>query len=523
MISFMGFSKRTLSTLTLSLGLIVVPLIGCQSLPKNYTVTPSYALKDTQMTSLARQFKPLIENHPHESGFYPMNSGTDALVGRLRAIRAAEKSLDLQYYIWQDDLVGKIIFSELIKAADRGVRVRLLLDDLHIGALEDILVVIDSHPNIEIRMFNPFANRGFRLLELFRYDQINRRMHNKSFIADNQLAIVGGRNIANEYYSASQEINFGDFDVSLIGPVVQDLSGQFDLYWNNKMAIPISVLNPRVVTNQDLQELTKNFERFEKENRDTPYAQALFASELNQSLQQGRFFFYWGPAEAVYDDPEKISKRTSPKVPLLSQSFAATHPIQKDILLITPYFIPGKEGLEYLKKLRAEGIHIRVLTNSLAANDVPVVFSGYKKYRKEMLRMGVELYELKPRIKPINAKRRFLGTSGGRMGLHAKIYVMDQRNLFVGSLNLDPRSFHLNSEMGVFIDSEDFAEDLTMQLNQNLMSIAYKVDFQRDSDDLKWTTDEDGQLEIVTSEPEVTLWKKFTSGFLSLFVPESQL
>ncbi|MNJ98491.1 putative cardiolipin synthase YbhO [compost metagenome] len=476
------------------------------------------------MTFLGRQAHQQTHQHPGESGFYPMNLGPEALVARLRAVRAAEKSLDLQYYIWQDDLVGRILLGEIIKAADRGVRVRLLLDDLHIGPYEDHLVIIDSHPNIEVRMFNPLANRVMRFLDIFRYDEVNRRMHNKSFIADNELAIVGGRNIANEYYSASQEVNFSDFDVSLIGPVVIQLSEQFDLYWNNNLAVPISVLNKKKVQLQDLRDLQKKFADFEKANRDTPYAQSLFATDLNQMLMtQGNPFLYWGLAEAVYDDPEKISGKVTARVPLLSQSFAADHPIEKDILLVTPYFIPGKEGVEYLRKLRKQGVRVRVLTNSLAANDVTVVFSGYKKYRKDLLRMGVELYELKPRAKPLGSKKRFLGTSGGRMGLHAKIYVLDQTNIFVGSLNLDPRSFNLNSEMGVFINAPSFAEDLDTQLSQNLLSIAYKVDFKKDSDDLKWTTEENDQLVVVQSEPEVGFWKKFSAVFLSIFVPESQM
>ncbi len=231
-------------------------------------------------------FQRVSQDNPAKSGFYPLQEGPDAYLARLMSIRKAERSIDSQYYIWHDDLVGKMLMHEILKAADRGVRVRLLLDDLNIGQYQDMLLILDSHPMIEVRMFNPFSYRYTRILDVFRFSQLNRRMHNKSLIADNQVAIIGGRNIGNEYFTASEEENFGDFDVWCFGPVVQESSKSFDLYWNNRLSVPVSILHKRTLAENELSGLRKSLEESEKEFADSVYAKDLKDSDLEHDLSK---------------------------------------------------------------------------------------------------------------------------------------------------------------------------------------------------------------------------------------------
>ncbi|KYG63411.1 hypothetical protein AZI85_05105 [Bdellovibrio bacteriovorus] len=494
-------------------------LTSCQSIPKDFKAPESYYIKNTEHTWWAKTLAAEIKKHPDQSGFVPLASGPDAFIARLASVRKAERTLDIQYYIWHDDLVGRMLMHDVLQAADRGVRVRLLLDDLNIGQYQDTLLILDSHPLIEVRMFNPFANRKLRFLDAFRFSQVNRRMHNKVMIADNQAAILGGRNIGNEYFTASEEENFGDFDVWCFGPVAEESSQSFDLYWNNKLAVPIPILNKRELKSTELAELRQNLEGAKAEVQKSKYGQDLENSRLMKQVHERDVKAFWGRAKVFYDSPEKVENGKSKL--MLNQITALPIRSTKEVFIVSPYFIPGKKGVDYFAKKSKDGIKVTVVTNSLASNDVSLVFAGYKKYRKGLLKGGVDLYEIKPRVNVKARKSKVAGSSGARLGLHGKVYVFDRHVMFVGSMNLDPRSVELNSEMGVLLENKDFANHFVNLMTTELPDIAYKVTL--DDGDLRWTTREEEGSVTLKKEPEASFWKSFQAGVLSLFVPESLL
>ncbi|WP_374077866.1 phospholipase D family protein [Bdellovibrio bacteriovorus] len=497
-------------------------LVSCQSVPMNFKAPESYALTETSDTYFGKFLAPSVHANPGKSGFYPLQAGTDAFVARLESVRRAEKSLDVQYYIWHDDLVGKMLFHEILAAADRHVRVRLLLDDLHIGQYQDLLLVLDSHPYIEVRMFNPFTNRSLRILEVFRFSQINRRMHNKVLIADNQTSIIGGRNIGNEYFTASRESNFGDFDVWCFGPVVAESSHAFDLYWNHRLSVPISVLNKREVGGGELSHLQSELRDLIKSPEAAMYTKEMFDSNLAKEMRLGKISSFWGKAKVFSDSPEKVAGESYKTTSMLNQVTALPIKADKEIFIVSPYFIPGKKGVDYFKRKHQEGVKVTVFTNSLASNDVPLVFAGYKKYRKGLLKAGVEIYEMRPKVTPKKKKVKASISAGARLGLHGKAYVFDRRVMFVGSMNLDPRSVELNSEMGVLFESPELAQKFVELTSLELPDIAYKVVVD-EKGKMEWITHEGEKQVRVDSEPETSIWKSFEAGFLSLFVPESML
>lgn len=527
----MTYGRRTLLCNTLGFMkiavwgffLFVLTVPSCQSIPKNFHAVPSQALQGTEGTYWGRYFQKEIKSNKDQSGFHPLVAGTDALVARLESIRHAEKSLDVQYYIWHDDETGRLMLGEVLKAAERGVRVRLLLDDLNIGKYQDALLVIDSHPNIEVRMFNPFAHRSWRIFDIFRFSEVNRRMHNKSLIADNQTVIIGGRNIGNEYFTASSEANFGDFDVWCFGPVVNEASQSFDLYWNDRLAIPIGVLYKRPLQDDELAHLQDSLVADAQTLESSDYQKSLNEAPLTEILKKEKLKAYWGRAKVFSDSPAKIRGEEKTKGPVLNQVTGLPIKSQKEIFIVSPYFIPGKNGVDYFAKKVKDGIQVDVFTNSLASNDVGLVFAGYKKYRKGLIKAGVNLYEMKPQVRiPQGSKSRMGITSAGRLGLHGKVYIFDRRVMFVGSMNLDPRSVDLNSELGVLFESRELADLFVTNLMREMPEVAYRVTLD-EKKKMRWETREDDKDVVLTSEPEASGWKTFSSGFLGLFVPESLL
>lgn len=518
----LSYSLEPMKIVVWSLLLCFLAVPSCQTVPKNFEAAPSVAIRDTENTFWGRYYRKEIETHKNKSGFYPLQAGTDALVARLESIRRAEKALDFQYYIWHDDDIGKMMWHELLQAADRGVRVRLLLDDLNIGPYQDPLLILDSHRNIEVRMFNPFAHRYWRVLDLFRFSEVNRRMHNKALIADNQTVIIGGRNIGREYFTASPEGNFGDFDVWCFGPVVEEVSRSFDMYWNDRLALPVSVLYRRQLQEGDLPALREELVGVSEALRESDYQKTLDASELTKNFKSAPLQSFWGRAKIFADSPAKIrGEEDKNHPPMLNQVTALPLKSEKEIFIVSPYFIPGKNGVGYFAKKVKAGVKVEVFTNSLASNDVGLVFAGYRRYRKDLIRAGVSLYEMKPRVK--TTKKSSMGiTSGARLGLHGKVYIFDRRVMFVGSMNLDPRSVDLNSELGVLFESPELAQAFVSGTLQELPDIAYRVTL-TDKNQLRWTTQEDGEEVVLDSEPEASKWKSFKSGFLGLFVPESLL
>ena len=501
---------------------------GCASLPAHIERSESHALRDTETTRLGQIAQPLLKAHPGESGFRPLSNGVDALLARLVLAEVAERTLDVQYYIWHDDLTGRLFADALLRAADRGVRVRVLLDDVGARADDETLLSLDAHPNIEIRLFNPVASRSFRGLGMLTdFSRVNRRMHNKSFIADNQRAILGGRNIGDEYFEAQSEVAFGDLDVLTVGRGVSDVSDAFDRYWNAPAAIPISALLGRSGETANLDALRTTLAAFVEAQRDSPYV-ARARSQLVEMMATGSDGFYWGKADLLYDDPSKISRAPEDTEGHLVPQFADIKTrIKDELLIVSPYFVPGDTGVDWLRGLVKRGVRVTVLTNSLAATDVGAVHAGYQHYRKALLEAGVRLYEVKPdAIEYARAKRGKGGISGSRASLHAKTFVFDRRAVFIGSLNLDPRSIQLNTEIGLVCESAPLAEELAGRLEQNFDKIAWRLELITDDSGnrhIAWLETGSDGIRQLTEEPEVSTWRKFSVWFLGLLPIESQL
>lgn len=453
-----------------------------------------------------------------------MDSGFEALIARLASVSVAERSIDLQYYIWHNDVTGRLLMHRIIEAADRGVRVRILLDDLNQGKYEEQLAILDSHPQIEVRMANPFAGRSYKILDALRFSTVNKRMHNKVFVVDNQTAIVGGRNIGNEYFAASAEMNFGDFDLWAIGPVVPELSKEVDSYWNSEIAYPISSLVPNLsVTPLMKQKLRESAQAAVTEIEKTAYARALRATPMAQKFTKEPLKLYWGDALVVVDPPRKFKQDDGDAAESLAhQLVPLIQNTREELILVSPYFIPGKNGVRFFENLKNRGVHAIVLTNSLASSDVATVFSGYKGYRKDLLKTGVDLYEMKAQLRPDKKRKSRLGSSFSSSGLHGKIFVFDRTKVFVGSMNLDPRSVTLNSEMGVVVDSPELAQAITKGLLENFRDDSYQVVLNQHND-LRWKSREGDKEVLYKQEPHTSWWKRFKASLSAIFIPESWL
>lgn len=438
--------------------LVVSGLLLADHLTPPATGAPGVALAtQPAQTLLDRELAPLLAAQPGKTGVIMLPDGLDAFAARAIATRRAGRSLDLQYYIWHHDLIGHLLAREVHAAAERGVRVRLLLDDMNAEGLDPALMALDAHPNIELRLYNPFRNRdgAWRLVEMLqRVFSMTHRMHNKAWIADGRVAVVGGRNIGEEYFSADPEVNFRDLDLLLFGPAVQQASAVFDDYWNSAAVVPIASLSDKSTV--DLERLMTEIDAQTLLEGARPYLDRVARSRAVLAYEDQQLEPRWtARLQVVADPPVKRDGDDTGGwlVTRLVQTLAAT---RSKALLISPYFVPGEDGMAFLSQLARRGAEVGIVTNSLAANDVPAVHSGYSRYREQLLRDGVRLHELHPRGE--GGAGGLFGSSGA--SLHTKAFVVDDRIGFVGSFNLDPRSANLNTEMGVLFDDPRLARDL---------------------------------------------------------------
>jgi putative cardiolipin synthase len=528
------------------LSVALFALAGCAtSVKKDFVVEPSHALAYPTDTRIGRNVSKVTADHPGESAFVPLVVGVDAFVARIAAIDAAEKTLDLQYYIVHEGLTTRALVDRLIKAADRGVRVRFLIDDTSSQGNDFSVRMLSAHPNIEVRQFNPLeqgrgsgVGRAFGMLA--GVGKLHRRMHNKALIADNAIAVVGGRNLGDEYFGASQETNFADLDLLAAGPVVAEVSAMFDTYWNSPYALPAEAFKGDEPTAAQLDHARKKLADYlaNATVARSDYLQRLKTSDLMQRIGSGTLRFEWGRASAVYDDPSKAGsdgvvdpeKRIGPR--LLRQVSAA----QRELFIVSPYFIPQDHGTEMLVANVKRGVKVTVLTNSLDANDVGMVHDAYTAYRIPLLQGGVGLFELrrKPQLgqeakaeqqrTEEQLKRRF-GSS--HASLHTKSIVTDRRTVFVGSMNLDPRSLLWNTELGLVVESPALAERLLKIFEQGLApNLAYRLELETRGSPpqpkIAWHTREDGKDVVKRSEP-ASLWTRFSNWFLGVLTPEDLL
>jgi putative cardiolipin synthase len=504
---------------------------GCGGLPQ-VERKDAHALADNSDTRLGKMLLARLGAQHGLTGVYPLEDGADAFGARVGLVRAATRTLDVQYYIFNPDNTGLAFLGELLSAADRGVRVRLLLDDIHTARLGRLLAAAAAHPNFEVRLFNPFVHRRARWLDvLLDFRRISRRMHNKSLTADNAATIVGGRNIGDEYFGAKPDLDFSDLDLLTIGADVTEVSAQFDQYWNSRQAYPIAALEGAPGAGADgLRALRDEIAR-QVQTKGNARAQIDSGqNKMAQAIADGRLpAFFWGRGMVIADPPDKVVLPARD-----SERHAATklrgllERARHELILVSPYFVPGKQGVEWLQGLVRRGVRVQVITNSFAATDVRAVHAGYASYREALLRAGVILYEMKPSAHAELAResRRRTLTGPSRSSLHAKAYMTDRRVVYVGSFNIDHRSARLNTEMGVAVENEELCAGLYEDFVRKILDVAYRVELvgaARGGARLAWITRE-GEREVrYDSEPDVGVLQKVYLGLLQILPIEDQL
>ena len=500
--------------------LSILMLGGC-TLPSLEGRSQSTALSVEQArdTTLGRSFAPQVQAHPGKSGIYSLADAHAAYAARVLLTRAAEKTLDVQSYIWHGDVTGTLLLAELHAAAERGVRIRLLLDDNGTSGLDEELAALNSHPNIEIRLFNPFVVRKPKFVGyLTDFKRVNRRMHNKSYTADNQATIIGGRNVGDEYFGAASVL-FADLDVLAIGPVVDDVSKDFDLYWASESSYPAELILP-APSESSLSIFAKAGENMAASQAAGQYKQAVTQSKFMAELLDGSAQFEWAETSLISDDPAKGLGKATRHSMLISDLGDMLRTPNKSVELVSPYFVPTEAGVDFFGGLVAKGIKVRVLTNSLDATDVAAVHAGYVKRREDLLKAGIELWEMRAVSEEEGGSGSGSGSGGsapfGSSGssLHAKTFSVDGKRVFVGSFNFDPRSAELNTELGFTIESPKMAREIEVSFDKDIPGRAYEVRLS-DQGPVYWIERKDGQEIRHDSEPEIGVFKRGIVWFLS--------
>ena len=489
--------------------------------PKAESTAPDPAT--TADTYFGKEFVPDVVGKPEgQSGFYPVADAIDSLAIRLLMANEAEQTIDAQYYLLTGDVVGLAFLEGLLRAADRGVRVRLLLDDILTKGYDAGMAALDSHPNFEVRIFNPFANRSMRALDgITSFSRVNRRMHNKSFTVDSQITMVGGRNIAAEYFGGREDSSFGDLDVVGIGPVVMDVSNMFDSYWNHAAAAPV----PSFADMPDdpaaaLEQLRERLKQSRAEIIDSPYAEAVRRS-ADHFIKTDETLFTWAPYTVAYDSPDKSDKKKAEEAASITKPISESLSAAKEeIIIVSPYFVPLKSGVARIKEIIDSGIEVIIITNSYGANNHKQVHGGYAPYRKRLLEAGARLYEVRPDTEVLGDD--VMRTKDTNSTLHTKAFLVDRRDLFIGSFNFDPRSANINTELGVIIESEKLGEYMGGRVDQTLPGNAYEV-FLNEDGKIRWRAMDGGVETIFDKEPDTSWWNRFTLGFYRILPIRGQL
>ena len=514
-------------------GLVLCLALGvaaCGALPPRADLPVSRALPPSSNNPLVR-IATASTPDPSQSGFRLMPHGNYSLDARIELIQRARSSLDVQYYLVQNDRTGRLFVRNLRDAAARGVRVRLLVDDLNTVGADPMLAGVGAFPNVEVRLFNPFccaresvASRFMASLADVR--RLNHRMHNKLLVADGAIAIMGGRNIADEYFARGAMSNFVDMDVLLTGAVVQSLVDIFDVYWNSPQAYPIATILPEAADSAAARERFDHLVEDGEQMRavTVPPMDMLAQRPIHDELDGGRLVLHTGTAIALADQPQKVmatspeaARAMSVQMNIMDRVADSSH----QVLVSSPYFVPGSEGVQVFTDLRKRGVEVVVLTNSLATNDVPVTHIGYARYRAGLVRAGVELYELSPDGVRRETWDAFPGMSQGR--LHAKTAVIDNWMVYIGSMNLDPRSDSSNTELGIVARCAELARDVITVIDATTARSAYRVRFGPDGESLEWLEMGDPRAVVLTTEPEASAYTRFRNMLLQPFVPEQLL
>lgn len=516
---------------------LIAVMAGCAPAPLNYPRTASYALAAPEQTALGRAYAPLLAKHVGESGYVLLAKGPDALIARLALIGDATRSIDAQYFELNNDFAGNLFVSRLLAAAERGVHVRLLVDDWAQAGEDARLAGIDAHPNIEVRVFNPVGSPRWSpwtrpIKHLLGPERIQKRMHNKALIIDNTAAIVGGRNIGDAYYEVPGEFDFGDLDLLALGPVLQEVSACFDQYWNDPLAIPAEAFVQGQDTSRFLKEVQQAVTTRMSSQQYVQFMHAERESSLAPAIPSAKLPLVWAKGELLYDKPVKAvaSMKEVPEAYMVRQLREVVDSARSEALIITPYLVPGPQGMTWFRGLRERGVAIKILTNSLASTDEIAAYGAFERYRGELLRYGAELYELRdmPGI-PGEGPLKSGSSSGSRSALHAKCIVLDRQVVFVGSFNIDRRSPRLNTEEGIVVRSHELADQLAAIFERETsLKYAYRL-VQRgmlegtDDRQLWWIGELGGLPFLYDDDPDTSISHRINAWILSWLAPESWL
>jgi len=524
---------------------LAIALAACSVLPTDstlplgaYAARPeSVALANPEQTKLGKQIEPRVREHAGISGFRLISSGVACFRARIEMAAIAEKTLDVQYFAIQSDETGRLFIQSLLDAADRGIRVRILLDDSNAVGRDAEIGALTAHPNIELRVFNPFSYRGplefMRAAEFaLNEKRLTYRMHNKLLVVDNELALTGGRNIGDAYFAASQTMEFGDYDLLIAGPMVRQLSGSFDAFWNNKLAIPLQNLVVFKPTKERLDAYRESLRNHHTKMDGGTYTRPLSDGGPVANILSGKRPLIWARAEAIYDSPEKAKAESSEQAGKLVRERIerAVTDVRSELLIASPYLVPGGDGMRLLTGLRSRNVRVRVLTNSLQSTDAPITFAAYGRYRVPMLEAGIDLYEVRPQLGEPNVPGggSLKSSSSIPFALHAKVFVFDRRQVFIGSMNFDERSRNLNTELGVLLDSPELAKEIAERFEAaaqpaNSYVLALGPQGAMGKPTLIWRTEENGAAVTYDTEPRVDPWRRLKVQMLTLLPIENQL
>ncbi len=501
-------------------GVALLVLAGCARVPFDYPKVATQAQPRDPNSPMAAAALDWEKEHGELSGFIGLPNGIDALGARLRMMESARHSIDAQYFILKKDRAGALFVGKMLLAADRGVQVRLLIDDVFTSGIDRELSLLNAHPNIEVRIFNPLSRNSLKYWSyLLDFGRANRRMHNKSFTVDSAVSIVGGRNIGEEYFELKQDVMFDDYEVMVLGPAVVQIGSSFDQYWNSVLSVPVEAFGVKV-DYAELDAWRENMRKLAVESETGIYAQAT-ESRLLTDIRAGRIQPVPASATVVSDSPDKLlyDVGDTESIELGLEKRERFLGADKEVLIFTPYYIPGDGGVELVEQLRSRDVRVVIVTNSLASTNHVAVHGHYAKYRRRLLQAGAELWEIRA---VLDLDETEWGHTPERVTLHSKATFVDRDTVFVGSLNFDPRSIFLNTEMGIFIESEQIGGPFTERALEVLPLVAYRVTLD-DRGELVWLFDDGAEQEVWHKEPQTSWGRRFKAGFYRILPIEQQL
>jgi putative cardiolipin synthase len=529
MTSFRHSSKHehTLAGRDISTWLLVALLFflhGCASLPDDLEQVPSHGWRYPEQTMLGAFVAETAPSDLSLSGVELLADAGEAFNTRFAIASFAQETLDMQYYLWKGDLVGQLLLWRALEAADRGVRVRFLIDDIYHSGRDESYASLDAHPNFEVRIFNPMANRGIarNLNFLINKRELNHRMHNKIFLADNAVGVLGGRNIGNDYFGVDTNANFFDLDVLTVGVGAVQAGAAFDEYWNSQKAVPISILHDREYTSAEIEAGRERLRQSLIKMDVLPFVLSLEKDETLEKLKLWREKLIWTQAHVVVDPLERFEGQgQSAIIDFMADKIES---IDQEFIAESAYLIPSPEGIENMAQLVDRGVRVRLLTNSLMSNNHLTAHSGYMKYRKRLLKAGVELHELRA---DATLREHFKANQDDEevpAGIHTKSFVIDGQQALIGSFNFDPRSRDLNSEIGLVVNGKEFAEQVLFEMNRDFdPANSYRL-FLNEKGKLRWELKSpDGSSIIYTRDPGASIWKRAGARILSWLPIEKEL